>query len=348
MEKLKHKLSKELPKAVEKRNEGKGWVSKALDTVGIGDMPLTAGEIAELKTLKAETARAYNEAISEFEDEGGRLATKESLSENVKELILERHAAALDRVKKRYGNVEHDLEQLTTTQNAEEQQRILDELGESLSKEKFKRSHTADDPDQLPWRSPSDKVREPKTNKRNLQAALGINPYKDYVQVASSELTPEMLASGALAAAKGVTAADLAETIDIQITDEIKALAESLNNNPVEIYTWVHNNIRFVPSYGSIQGSQYTLETKRGNATDTASLLISLLRAADIPAKYAYGTVEIPVDKVMNWVGGVTNQTRSSAKSAGTGWYSQYRPDRRRQNHKNSYGAHLGRSFCGF
>jgi hypothetical protein len=59
-------------------------------------------------------------------------------------------------------------------------------------------------------------------------------------------------------------------------------------------------------SYGSIQGSQYTLETKRGNATDTASLLLSLLRAANIPAKYAYGTVEIPVDKVMNWVGGVT------------------------------------------
>ena len=52
------------------------------------------------------------------------------------------------------------------------------------------------------------------------------HPYEDYLQVASSELelTSEMLASG-----KGVTAADLAETIDIQITDEIKALAESLN-----------------------------------------------------------------------------------------------------------------------
>ncbi len=98
---------------------------------------------------------------------------------------------------------------------------------------------------------------------------------------------------------------DLSESVDVQITDEIRALAQSLNNNPVEIYTWVHNNIRFIPSYGSIQGAQYSLEAKRGNAIDTASLLIALLRAANIPAQYAYGTVEMPINKVMNWVGGV-------------------------------------------
>ncbi|MEX2475107.1 transglutaminase family protein [Marinobacter sp.] len=306
LEKLKHKLSKELPNAVEKRNEGKGWVSKALNTMGLREMPLTSGEIAELKTLKTGINRAYDDAITEFEQEGKRLSARQGMPESVKELIRERHAAALEQVKKRYGTVAHGLEQLTTTQDAEEQQSVLDELSESLSKEKFKRTHTTDDPNKLPWRSPSDKVREPKTDKRNLQAALGIDPYADFVQVASSDLTPEMLVSEGVAAAKGVTEADLQETIDIQITEEIRELAESLNNNPVEIYTWVHNNIRFVPSYGSIQGSQYTLETKRGNATDTASLLISLLRAAGIPAKYAYGTVEIPVDKVMNWVGGVT------------------------------------------
>ncbi|EDM46102.1 YD repeat protein [Marinobacter algicola DG893] len=306
LEKFKHKLSKELPNAVEKRNEGKGWVSKAMDTIGIGDMPLTAGEISELKNLKTGISRAYDEAITEFDQEGARLSARQGMPEGVKELIRERHAEALERVKKRYGTVEQDLEQLTTTQDAEEQKKILDKLSESLGNEKFKRSHTADDPNKLPWRAPSDKVREPKTNKRNLQAVLGIDSYANYVQVASSDLTPEMLVSDDVAVAKGVTEADLQETIDIQITDEIRVLAESLNNNPVEIYTWVHNNIRFVPSYGSIQGSQYTLETKRGNATDTASLLLSLLRAANIPAKYAYGTVEIPVDKVMNWVGGVT------------------------------------------
>jgi transglutaminase-like putative cysteine protease len=73
-----------------------------------------------------------------------------------------------------------------------------------------------------------------------------------------------------------------------------------------KIYNWAYNNIQFIPTYGSIQSSQLTLETKSGNATDTASLLIALLRASGIHARYAYGTVRIPIEKVMNWVGGVT------------------------------------------
>jgi transglutaminase-like putative cysteine protease len=66
------------------------------------------------------------------------------------------------------------------------------------------------------------------------------------------------------------------------------------------MYTWVHDNIAFLPTYGSIQGAQMTLEAKQGNAFDTASLLIALLRAANIPARYVHGTVQIPIDKVMN------------------------------------------------
>lgn len=81
----------------------------------------------------------------------------------------------------------------------------------------------------------------------------------------------------------------------------------SLNNNPVQISNWVHDNIEFVPTYGSIQGAHMTLQTKRGNAFDTASLLIALLRTANIPARYVYGTVQIPIAQVMNWVGGVTH-----------------------------------------
>ncbi|MEW5837729.1 MAG: transglutaminase-like domain-containing protein [Pseudomonadota bacterium] len=33
---------------------------------------------------------------------------------------------------------------------------------------------------------------------------------------------------------------------------------------------------------------------------------IALLRAAGIPARYVYGTIQLPVDNVMNWVGGVS------------------------------------------
>jgi hypothetical protein len=86
----------------------------------------------------------------------------------------------------------------------------------------------------------------------------------------------------------------------------IRAQAAALNNNPVQIHNWVRNNIEFIPSYGSIQGADLTLQSKRGNAFDTASLEIALLRAAGIPARYAYGTVQMPAEQVMNWVGGVS------------------------------------------
>ena len=100
---------------------------------------------------------------------------------------------------------------------------------------------------------------------------------------------------------------DLAENIEVQFTPEIIAKAQELGNNPVKIYNWVRNNIEFVPTYGSIQGAHMTLLTKQGNAFDTASLLIALLRSSNIPARYVYGTIELPIDKVMNWVGGFTD-----------------------------------------
>jgi len=100
-------------------------------------------------------------------------------------------------------------------------------------------------------------------------------------------------------------AADLAPTLDAPHTGEIKALAQSLGNNPHAIYQWVHDNIHYFPSHGSVQGAQDTLDKKRGNAFDTSSLLIALLRSAGIPARYVYGSVEIPSAQVQNWVGGV-------------------------------------------
>jgi hypothetical protein len=103
------------------------------------------------------------------------------------------------------------------------------------------------------------------------------------------------------------TPEDLAQNIEVQFTPEIIAKAQELGNNPVKIYNWVRNNIEFVPTYGSIQGAHMTLLTKQGNAFDTASLLIALLRASNIPARYVYGTIELPIDKVMNWVGGFTD-----------------------------------------
>ncbi|WP_159931096.1 transglutaminase family protein [Oceanicoccus sp. KOV_DT_Chl] len=100
-------------------------------------------------------------------------------------------------------------------------------------------------------------------------------------------------------------AADTTATLDAPISPAIQQLANDLSNDEVAIYNWVHNNIEFIPSYGSLQGADYTLQTRRGNAFDQASLLVALLRAANIPARYQYGNVWITLDEVMNWVGGV-------------------------------------------
>jgi hypothetical protein len=105
-------------------------------------------------------------------------------------------------------------------------------------------------------------------------------------------------------AASAPSVADLAPTVDAPHTDAIKNLAQTLGHNPHKIYQWVHDNIYYVPTQGSVQGAQDTLDKKSGNAVDTASLLIALLRASGIPARYVTGTVDIPTAQALNWVGG--------------------------------------------
>ncbi len=301
LQKLQQKFAKELPESVSRRKQEQSWLQRMLEKLGLGDAPLSADDIAGVAELSEQVREAYREAIGALEQEPELIAQRKTLPQSANALVKERHASAIKVIKQKYADLDEKLSRLTATESADEQSQLLNDLSEVLTAEKFKRSHSYLDPDHMPWGSPSSEVREPSLTKGQIQLALGLNPLEGYTQLASNTLSPEMLNPMGLP-----SEADLAETIDAVISDEIKALAQSLNNNPVEIYTWVHNNIRFIPSYGSIQGAQYTMETRKANAVDTASLLIALLRAANIPARYAYGTVEIPASKVMNWVGGVS------------------------------------------
>ncbi|OGW29570.1 MAG: hypothetical protein A2X56_13145 [Nitrospirae bacterium GWC2_57_13] len=137
------------------------------------------------------------------------------------------------------------------------------------------------------------------------------------------DLTPNFeLSTLNLAAATAAdlpTAADLSQTPEVQFTPEIQAKALELGNNPVKIYEWVRNNIEFVPTYGSIQGADMCLQAQQCNAFDTASLLIALLRASNIPARYVYGTIEVPIEKVLNWAGGFTDPMAAASLMASGG-----------------------------
>ena len=176
----------------------------------------------------------------------------------------------------------------------------MTDLAGFLAKHPNKRRHTASDPAKLPWGSPKPVTREPYTNPTQFQLS-GLFPNVKLAAVGSLQGITLPVPAGPTP-----TAADLAETEDVQLTAAIKAQAAALGNNPVKIHNWVRNTIEFIPSYGSIQGADLTLQSRRGNAFDTASLEIALLRAANIPARYVYGTVEVPTEQVMNWVGGVT------------------------------------------
>ncbi len=110
----------------------------------------------------------------------------------------------------------------------------------------------------------------------------------------------------------------LAATTEVTLSDAIRAQAEALDHDPVNIYHWVRNHIAWQPTWGAVQDADLTLSSQRGNAMDIASLLIALLRASGIPARYVHGTIDVPTSEFKNWAGGFSDSA-SAAHYAGVG-----------------------------
>ncbi len=98
------------------------------------------------------------------------------------------------------------------------------------------------------------------------------------------------------------TAADLAESDGVRLTPEIRDLAQRLGS-PERIYAYVRDNTEYSLYYGAKQNSLAVLLSRRGNNVDTATLLIALMRASGIPARYAQAQVRASVEDVAAWVG---------------------------------------------
>ena len=112
------------------------------------------------------------------------------------------------------------------------------------------------------------------------------------------------------------TLADVqADDQEIIIDSSIKSLAEDLNNNPVEILNFVRNTIQFEPYYGAKKGNIGCLREQVCNDVDSSSLLISLLRAAGIPAQYKKGPIVAPVEQLQNLLGVESTKTVYAAFS---------------------------------
>lgn len=90
----------------------------------------------------------------------------------------------------------------------------------------------------------------------------------------------------------------LQSTANCQSTNSaIITLANSLTINKtttyakaVAIFDWVSDNISYSFYYNSVKGALSTLNSKTANCCDTTHLLIALMRASGIPARYLHGT----------------------------------------------------------
>jgi RHS repeat-associated protein len=81
------------------------------------------------------------------------------------------------------------------------------------------------------------------------------------------------------------------------ITPEIQALADGLQDDPLKIFNFVHDHIRYVHYFGSKKGAELTWLEKSGNDFDQCALLVALLRAAGYSdASYQFGWMLLPYD----------------------------------------------------
>ncbi|HEY5648278.1 MAG TPA: transglutaminase-like domain-containing protein, partial [Nitrospiria bacterium] len=239
--------------------------------------------------------------------------TKAFITEkNLAPVIHDRHSTAVADYKKNFKELNLHLQAIKKLGKAKDRDlpKAVKKAKGFLDKNVKKPRHQPLDPNNLPHRTAKPTKKKPRMTREAFVRDFGMEEEAGKVVPVSYDGKG---IPGATFASHPPnddlpTAADLAETIEVQFTDEINALAEELENNPVKIYNWVRNNIDFVPTYGSIQGANHCLLTKQCNDMDTASLLIALLRTSGIPARYVMGTIELPIDQVMNWVGGFTDE----------------------------------------
>ena len=108
------------------------------------------------------------------------------------------------------------------------------------------------------------------------------------------------------------------------ITPRIQALADGLQDDPVKIFNYVHDHIRYVLYFGSKKGAELTLLEKSGNDFDQCALLVALLRAAGYSnAGYQFGWMAMPFDNpdgshrdIQHWLGLTFTNSNWSATSA--------------------------------
>ena len=250
---------------------------------------LTEQEIIAIQASKSKLSALDAEIKKEFAD------TKKELEKIGRSKALKRHEEVVAEYTTRMAAIQDQIASLIETKDRKDIKEKTKNLKEVIQNLTYKPEYKPLSP-KLPHRIAEPTKKKPYTD-------TGIVPA--YYGSTAGDVSPFEVTARTTAP----TSDDLADTIDANQTQEIKDLAAELNNNSVNIYGYVHNNIDYELYYGSRKGSTETLKQMGGNDFDQASLLIALYRASGIPARYVYGTIDIPIDKAMNWVGVEDNET---------------------------------------
>lgn len=267
----------------------------------------TAQDTAALKALRTELDALDRQAITDFNAIEQHIKDK-----NLPAIIMQRHREAVATYETEMAAVKANLDAIgSATNDTDRSIRILKARDHLKAKQAKKGPKTQFDPNDLPNKSlqPNPNNKPKLTPNDFIRAGLISNP------------TVKLAAHGSFRIDQLPSASDpayLAATTEVTLTDAIRAKAAELNHNPVQIYNWVRNNVEWIPTWGAAQDADITLGSKRGNSLDIASLLIALLRASDIPARYVHGTIEVPEDKFRNWAGGFTD-TKAAGDYASSG-----------------------------
>lgn len=269
---------------------------------------LTRAAKKEGSATLGQRIRAMREQLRRLESLEGRvddafLAVEKNLDQKaLAQIIKDRHKAAEQEYKQKRKEIKRlakDFEDGDDAGDSAKRDQGVKDLDAFLTANRSSRTYKKLDPNKLPWRVVDATTRAPAESAEEFAKHLA-------APKAMAEAQAKTLAKAAPAPTPPVPA-DLAATDEVQLTQPIRDLAASLNNDPVTIYNWVRNNIEYVPTFGSIQGSDVTLSKRKGNAFDTASLLIALYRASGVPSRYVHGTIVVPAAAAANWVGNVTN-----------------------------------------
>jgi transglutaminase-like putative cysteine protease len=211
-------------------------------------------------------------------------------------VIAQRHRQAVTAFESRLAQLYDQLATLAAARGNSEQLGRSRDVLRWLEQHRSRRTAPSFHPDELSNRAhkPERKVPPRSTPSAFAQAGLHDNPY------------PKLAALGDFRFDALPSADDpvyLAETPEIVLTQALRERAAALDHDPVKIYHWVRNHIEWLPTWGAWQDAALTLATRRGNSLDIAGLTIALLRASGIPARYVHGTIELPAERFINWVG---------------------------------------------